>query len=99
MIADMLSNNISFVFVTQSYLFLFHYFAVPNYIWLTSMHYFIMKVPNKREYQQIAFNHSSNIEFQDFMKLHKKCSAKPYFFQLLILLLHQTIIYHSKIIF
>ena len=32
MIADMLSNNISFVFVTQSYLFLFHYFAVPNYI-------------------------------------------------------------------
>ena len=30
-----------------------------------------MKVPNKRELQQIASNHSSDIEFKDFMKLFK----------------------------
>ena len=43
------------------------------------MHYFI-KIPNKRELQQIAFNHSSDIDFQDFMNLYKKCTAKPYSF-------------------
>ena len=37
-----------------------------------------MKIPNKKELQQNAFNHSSNIDFQDFMDLHKKCTAKPY---------------------
>ena len=39
-----------------------------------------MKIPNKRELQQIAFNHSSDIGFQDFMNLHKKCTGKPYSF-------------------
>ena len=39
-----------------------------------------MKIPNKRELQQIAFNHSSDIDFQEFMNLYKKCSAKPYSF-------------------
>ena len=37
-----------------------------------------MKIPNKRELQQIAFNHSSDIDFQDFMNLYKKSTAKPY---------------------
>ena len=35
------------------------------------MHYFIMKFPNKQELQQIAFNHSSDIDFQDFRNLYK----------------------------
>ena len=39
-----------------------------------------MKISNKRELQQIAFNRSSDIDFQDFMNLYKKCTAKPYFF-------------------
>ena len=39
-----------------------------------------MKIPNKRELQQIAFNHSSNVDFKDFMNLYKKCTAKPYSF-------------------
>ena len=51
MIADML------VFIIQSY------FAVPKNIRLNSRHYFFMKLPNKRELQQIAFNHSSDIDF------------------------------------
>ena len=37
-----------------------------------------MKIPHKREYQQIAFTHSSDIGYEDFMSLDKKCSAKPY---------------------
>ena len=37
-----------------------------------------MKIPNKRELQKIAFNHSSVIDFQDFMNLYKICTAKPF---------------------
>ena len=62
------------VFIIQSY------FAVPKNIRLNSTHYFVMKIPNKRELQQIAFNHSSDIDFQDFMNLYKKCIEKPYSF-------------------
>ena len=36
-----------------------------------------MKIPNKREIQQSAFNNSSDIGFQDFMNLYKKSIAKP----------------------
>ena len=45
-----------------------------------STNYFIMKIQNKRELQQIAFNYSSDIDFKDFMNLYKKCTAKPHFF-------------------
>ena len=66
--------NISLVIITQSC------FTVPKNIRLNSAHYFIMKIPNKRELQHITFNHSSDIDFQDFMNLYKKCAAKPYSF-------------------
>ena len=66
--------NISLVFITQSY------FSVPKIIRLDSTHYFIMKIPNKEELQQIAFNHSSGIHFQNFLNLYKMCTAKPYSF-------------------
>ena len=39
-----------------------------------------MKIPNKQELQQVVFNHSSYIDFRDFMNLYKNCTAKPYFF-------------------
>ena len=66
--------NISLVFITQSY------FAVPKNNKLNSTHYFIMKIPNKRELQQIAFNHSSDIDLKNFMNLYKKCTAKAFSF-------------------
>ena len=66
--------NISIVFITQSY------FKVPKDVRLNSTHFFIMKIPNKRELQQIALNHSSDIEFKDFIKIYKKCTAEPYSF-------------------
>ena len=39
-----------------------------------------MEIPNKRELQQIALNHSSDISFKDFIKTYKKCTAKSYSF-------------------
>ena len=39
-----------------------------------------MKIPNKRKRQQIAFNHSSDIDLKDFPNQYKKCTAKPYSF-------------------
>ena len=88
MIADMINNkklnsivtelfirgrklNISLVFITQSY------FKVPKDVRLNSTHFFIMKIPNKRELQQIALNHSSDINSKDFIKIYKKYTAEP----------------------
>ena len=42
------------------------------------MYCFIMEIPNKQEVQ-VASNHSSDIEFKNFMNLCKKCTAKPYY--------------------
>ena len=38
---------------------------------LGSMHYFIMKISNKQELQQIASNNSSDIDLKDFMNFLK----------------------------
>ena len=58
--------NISLAFITQSY------FKVPKDVRLNSTHFFIIKIPNKRELQQIALNHSSDISSRDFIKIGKK---------------------------
>ena len=50
---------------------------MPKDVRLTSTHFFIMKIPNKRELQQTALNYSSDINFKDFMKIYKKCIAEP----------------------
>ena len=46
-----------------------------------------MKVPKKQELQQIAFNLSSDIDFQGFMNLYKKCTVKPFS----LLVIHTTL--------
>ena len=55
-------------------------FPVPKNIRLNSTHYFIKKIPNKREFQRIAFNHSSYIDFRYFITRYKKYTPKPYSF-------------------
>ena len=55
--------NIFLVFITQSY------FKVPKYVTLNTSHFFIAKIPNKRELQQIAINHSSDINTKDFANI------------------------------
>ena len=62
------------VFISQSY------FKVPKTIRLNATHCFIMKIPNKIELQQTASNHSSDINFKDFMKLYKYYTEEPYSF-------------------
>ena len=91
MIADMIKNikinsivtdvfiggtklNIFLVFITQSY------FKVPKDVRLNSTHFFIMKILNKRVLQQIALNHSSEINSKYFIKIYKKCTAERYSF-------------------
>ena len=66
--------SISIVFITESY------FKVAKDVRLNSTHFFITRIPNKRELQQIALNHSSDIDFKDFIKIYKKCTAEPYSF-------------------
>ena len=39
-----------------------------------------MKISNKRELQQIATNHSSDINTKDFVRIYKKCTDEPYSF-------------------
>ena len=53
---------------------------MPKTIRLNVTHYFIMKILNKRELQQIASNHSSGIDFKDLMKLHEDYTKEPYSF-------------------
>ena len=91
MIADIMSNkkfqaiikelfircrklNVSLVCITQSY------FSVPKYVRLNSIHYLIMKINNKRELENTTINHSANIDYQDFMKIYRKCTKEPYIF-------------------
>ena len=87
MIADMIHNkkldsivtklfirgrklNISVVFITQSY------FEVPKDV----DYFFIAKIPNKRELQNITQNHSPEIRTEDFINICKECTGKPYSF-------------------
>ena len=103
MIADMINNNklnpivtelfirgrklnISIVFITQSY------FKVPKDVRLNSTHFSIMKIPNKRELQQIALNHSPDIDFKDFMKFIKNALKNHTLFWLMIQHYHQMIL-------
>ena len=91
MIADMIHNkklnsivtelfirgrklNISIAFITQSY------FKVPKDVRLTTSHFFIAKIPNKRELQQIAINNSLDISSKDFANIYRKCTAETIFF-------------------
>ena len=45
---------------------------MPKTVRLDATHYFIMKIPNKKEFQQIASTHLSDIDIKDFMKLYKE---------------------------
>ena len=91
MIADMKANKKSTPIVTESFLsgrkfknsLVFKsqfYFKVPKTMRLNATQYFIMKIPNKRELQQIAFNHSSDIEFKYFIKLFENHTKEPFSF-------------------
>ena len=66
--------NISLVFISQSS------FKVPKTVRLNAANYFVMKIPSKKELQQITSNYSSDINFKDFMKRYKDYTKEPYSF-------------------
>ena len=67
--------NVSLVFITQSY------FSVPKEVRLNSTHYLIMKIHNRRELQQTAFDHSADIDYKDFLKIYRmNLTNEPYSF-------------------
>ena len=66
--------NISLVFITQSY------FSVPKEVRLNSTHYVTFKVNNRRELQNIAINHSADIDYKDFLKIYRSCTEDLYSF-------------------
>ena len=75
--------NISYAFI-----------SCAKNIRINSMHYFIIKILNKRELQQMPFNHSSDIDSGNFVNIYKKCTGTLYSF--LMLLFHQMILYIAK---
>ena len=60
--------NISLAFITQSY------FSVPKDVRLNWTHYLIMRINNKKELQNIAINHSADIDYNDFMRIYRECT-------------------------
>ena len=62
------------MFITQPY------FPVPKDAKLNSTNYLIMKINNKTELQNIAINHSADIDYKDFMKIYRDCTREPYSF-------------------
>ena len=63
--------NISLAFIAQSY------FKVPKDLRLNSTYYLIMKVHSRKELQNIAFNHSADIDYKDFLKIYLNCTKEP----------------------
>ena len=66
--------NISLVFITQSY------FSIPKDVRLNSIHYLILKNNNRKESQNIAINHSADIDYKDFLMIYREYTRKPYSF-------------------
>ena len=66
--------NISLLFITQSC------YSVPNKARLNSTHYLIMKINNRKDLQQIAIDHSADIDYKDFLKVYRNCKKEPYSF-------------------
>ena len=64
--------NISVVLISQ------FYFKVPKTVRPNAAHCLIMKIPNKRELQQIVSNHSSETEFKDLMKPYNDYTKEPF---------------------
>ena len=77
--------NVSFVFITQSY------FKVPKDVRLNSTHFFIMKIPNKKELQQIALIHQT-LTLKIVLRYTKNVLLNHILFWLMMPRLHQIIL-------
>ena len=71
--------NISLCFLTPISISV-SYFTVPKDVRLNCTHNIIFKLNNKRELQNIAVNHSSDIDYKDFIKIYRYCTKEPFNF-------------------
>ena len=55
-------------------------FSVPKNARLNLTHYLITKINNRRELQNIAINHSADIDYNDFMEIYRECTREPFNF-------------------
>ena len=39
-----------------------------------------MKIGNRKELQNIAINHSADIDYKDYVKIYRECTRKPFSF-------------------
>ena len=85
--------NISVLFIAQSD------FALPKNIRWNSKYDFILKILNKQELQQIAFNHWLHIDFKNVINLYETFFAKPYSFLDIDFTLAEKILHVSERIF
>ena len=51
-----------------------------NPVFFELYHYIIFKLNNTRELQNIAVNHSADIDYKDFVKIYRNCTKEPYHF-------------------
>ena len=61
------------MFITQSY------FSVPKDVRLNSTHPLITKNNNRKELQNVAINHSHDIDYKDFVNIYRECTKKHSF--------------------
>ena len=66
--------NLSLCFLTQSY------FSVPKDVRLNCTHYILFGLTNKKELQNIAINHSADIDYKDFIKIYRDCTKESFNF-------------------
>ena len=84
MIADILNNKKSQVIIKELFLrcrklnislvFTQSYFSVPKDVRLNSTHYLVMKINKREELQHIAINYSADIDYNDFVRICRKCT-------------------------
>ena len=53
---------------------------MPKDVRLNFTHYILFKLNNKRKLQNIAINHSSDIDYKDFIKIYRYCTRELYNF-------------------
>ena len=54
------------------------FLSVPKDVRLYCTHYIIFNLNNKRELQNIAINHSSDIDYKDFINIYRNCTKEPF---------------------
>ena len=80
MIVNILTNKRSQPIIKKLFITCRSYFSVPKKVRLNSTHDLIMKIHNERELQQIAINHSADIDYKDLLKIYRNCTKEPYSF-------------------